>query len=79
MEKMYIDAHNWYLENQQKLDLYRGEWIAFTSNGVIAHDREYLNTIAQIEPGEMILCWLEFMNMTVGSHQVCSIDSMSIE
>jgi Aspartyl protease len=51
MEKTYIDAHNWYLENQQKLDLYLGEWIAFTSNGVIAHDREYLNTIAKIEPG----------------------------
>ena len=59
MEKIYIDAHNWYLENQQKLDLYRGEWIAFTSNGVIAHDypeetlreREYLSTIAKIEPG----------------------------
>jgi hypothetical protein len=51
MEKTYIDAHNWYLGNQQKLDIYRGEWIAFTSNGVIAHDREYLNTIAKIEPG----------------------------
>jgi hypothetical protein len=51
MEKIYIDAHNWYLENQQKLDLYLGEWIAFTGNGVIAHDREYLNTIAKIEPG----------------------------
>jgi hypothetical protein len=38
MEKTYIDVHNWYLENQQKLDLYRGEWIAFISNGVIAHD-----------------------------------------
>lgn len=31
--------------------MYRGEWIAFTGNGVIAHDREYLNTIAKIEPG----------------------------
>jgi Aspartyl protease len=51
MEKIYVDAHNWYLENQQNLGIYRGEWIAFTSNGVIAHDREYLNTIAKIEPG----------------------------
>jgi hypothetical protein len=51
MEQVYLDAHNWYVKNQQRLAKYRGEWIAFTSNGVIAHDREYLNTIAQIEPG----------------------------
>jgi Aspartyl protease len=51
MEQKYIDAHNWYVENQQKLGIYRGEWIAFTSNGVIAHDPEYLKTIAKIEPG----------------------------
>jgi Aspartyl protease len=51
MEQVYLDAHDWYVKNQQKLGKYRGEWIAFTSNGVIAHDREYLNTIAQIEPG----------------------------
>ncbi|WP_295619581.1 retropepsin-like aspartic protease [Chamaesiphon sp. GL140_3_metabinner_50] len=51
MEQAYIDAHNWYTKNQQKLGAYRGEWIAFTSDGVIAHDREYLKTIAQIEPG----------------------------
>jgi hypothetical protein len=50
MEQKYLDAHNWYIENQQKLGIYRGEWIAFTSNGVIAHHREYLQTIAQIEP-----------------------------
>jgi hypothetical protein len=53
MEQKYIDAHNWYVENQQNLGMYRGEWIAFTSNGVIAHDspketlreREYLKTL----------------------------------
>ncbi len=50
MEQVYLDAHDWYLKNQQKLVKYRGEWIAFTSNGVVAHDREYLNTIAQIDP-----------------------------
>ncbi len=50
MEQKHIDAHNWYLKNQQNLGIYRGEWIAFTSNGVIAHNREYLKTIAQIEP-----------------------------
>jgi hypothetical protein len=38
MEKAYLDAHNWYTENQQNLGAYRGEWIAFTSDGVIAHD-----------------------------------------
>lgn len=52
MEKAYLDAHNWYTENQQNLGAYRGEWIAFTSDGVIAHDREYLKTIAQIETGK---------------------------
>ena len=51
MERVYLDAHDWYVKNQQRLAEYRGEWIAFTSNGVIAHDREYLNTIAQIDPG----------------------------
>jgi hypothetical protein len=51
MEQKYIDAHNWYVDNQQNLGMYRGEWIAFTSSGVIAHDPEYLKTIAKIEPG----------------------------
>jgi hypothetical protein len=50
MEQKHIDAHNWYLKNQQNLGIYRSEWIAFTSNSVIAHNREYLKTIPQIEP-----------------------------
>ena len=47
MEQVYLDAYDWYVKNQQRL----AEWIAFTSNGVIAYDREYLNTIAKIDPG----------------------------
>jgi hypothetical protein len=47
----------WYQAHWQELKEYVGEWIAYSKDGVIAHDRDYLTTIAQVklDPLEYII------------------------
>ena len=41
METEYPTANEWYNANRRGLKKYRGEWIAYTNNGVISHDPDY--------------------------------------
>lgn len=41
MEPEYPTANDWYKSHRRELKKYRGEWIAYTSKGVISHDRDY--------------------------------------
>jgi hypothetical protein len=43
-------ADEWYQKNRHALKPYRGEWVAFTADGVIAHDKDYFAMLAQIDP-----------------------------
>ncbi|PSB01817.1 hypothetical protein [Merismopedia glauca] len=43
-------ADKWYQKNRRALKPYWGEWVAFTADGVIAHDRDYFVMLAQIDP-----------------------------
>jgi hypothetical protein len=43
-------ADQWYRKNRRSLKAYRGEWIAFTADGVIAHHRSCAEMHAQIDP-----------------------------
>jgi Retroviral aspartyl protease. len=41
MEPEYATTNDWYKANRPKLKIYRGQWIAYTNQGVISHDRDY--------------------------------------
>ncbi|NJM62395.1 MAG: hypothetical protein HC849_22905 [Oscillatoriales cyanobacterium RU_3_3] len=41
MTAEYATAKEWYKANRPTLKKYRGEWIAYTNQGVISHDRDY--------------------------------------
>lgn len=41
MTAVYATANEWYKANRRDLKKYRGEWIAYTNQGVISHDRDY--------------------------------------
>ncbi len=40
MEKQYQTPDDWYKSNKNQLKKYQSEWIAFTNNGVIIHDKD---------------------------------------
>jgi ABC-type microcin C transport system permease subunit YejE len=42
MKQTYQTPNDWYNTNRSQLRKYRGEWIAFTNEGVVAHDKDYL-------------------------------------
>lgn len=44
----YQTPREWYLSNKQELKKYRGEWIAYTRDGVIAHHPHCKEMLAQI-------------------------------
>jgi Family of unknown function (DUF5678) len=48
-------ADQWYKLNSHILKKYRGEWIAFTADGIIAHHRDYFTMESQIDTTEPIL------------------------
>jgi hypothetical protein len=50
MEAEYPTAKEWYKANRPKLKKYRGEWIAYTNQGVISHDRDYRKMKDGIHP-----------------------------
>ncbi|MEG3866123.1 DUF5678 domain-containing protein [Microcoleus sp. Z1_B2] len=41
MAAEYATAKEWYKANRRELKKYRGQWIAYTNQGVISHDRDY--------------------------------------
>ncbi len=41
--------NDWYNANRSQLRKYRGEWIAFTNEGVVAHDKDYLKLVKTID------------------------------
>jgi Family of unknown function (DUF5678) len=41
MEAEYTTANEWYEANRRELKKYRGQWIAYTNQGVISCDRDY--------------------------------------
>lgn len=48
-EKKYNSAKEWRKANYQKLKQYRGEWIIYTKDGVIAHHQDYRIMTQQID------------------------------
>jgi hypothetical protein len=40
---------DWYQDHWQELKEYVGEWIAYSKEGVISHDRDYLKMIARVD------------------------------
>ncbi|MEG4104603.1 DUF5678 domain-containing protein [Microcoleus sp. S13_C5] len=50
MAAEYPTANEWYKANRRGLKKYRGEWIAYTNNPVISHDRDYDKMKEGIEP-----------------------------
>jgi hypothetical protein len=40
MEKKYQTPDEWYKNNKNELRKYKSEWIAFTNEGIIAHDKD---------------------------------------
>jgi hypothetical protein len=49
MNESYINAKEWRKANRQKLKKYRGEWVIYTKDGVIAHDSNYRAMTKQID------------------------------
>ncbi|MBE9123894.1 hypothetical protein IQ269_24625 [Tychonema sp. LEGE 07199] len=41
MAAEYATAKEWYKANRHELKKYRGQWIAYTNEGVISGDRDY--------------------------------------
>jgi Family of unknown function (DUF5678) len=52
-----ISPDEWYREHWQELKEYVGEWIAYSKDGVISHDRDYLKMIdrVKLDPLEYII------------------------
>ena len=48
MSKKYNSAKEWRKANYQKLKQYRGEWIIYTKDGVVAHHQDYRIMTQQI-------------------------------
>ena len=49
MNENYADAKEWRKANHHKLKKYRGEWIIYTKDGVIAHDSNYRAMTQQVD------------------------------
>ncbi|MEG3895517.1 MULTISPECIES: DUF5678 domain-containing protein [unclassified Microcoleus] len=41
MAAEYATVNEWYKANRRELKKYRGQWIAYTNEGVISGDRDY--------------------------------------
>ncbi|HEY9702163.1 MAG TPA: aspartyl protease family protein [Allocoleopsis sp.] len=49
MTENYQTPREWYKNNRSQLKKYRGQWIAYTKNGVIAHHPKYLDMKQNID------------------------------
>ena len=43
------NPNDWYAGHWQELKEYVGEWVAYSKDGVISHDRDYLKMIGRVE------------------------------
>jgi hypothetical protein len=50
MEVAYTTANEWYEANRRELKKYRGQWIAYTNEGVISGDGDYDKMKDGIDP-----------------------------
>ncbi len=57
MSKLYQTPNEWYSDNKKELKKYRGEWIAFSKDGIIAHNRQYrqLRESIHLDPSAYII------------------------
>jgi Aspartyl protease/Family of unknown function (DUF5678) len=49
MSEIYASAREWRKANYHQLKKYRGEWIIYTKDGVIAHDSNYRAMTQQVD------------------------------
>jgi hypothetical protein len=49
MNENYNNAKEWRRSNYQKLKPYRGEWVIYTNDGVVAHHSDYRTMTQQID------------------------------
>ncbi len=49
MSENYQTTQEWYKHNRHQLKRYRGQWIAYTKDGIIAHHPKYLDMIQSID------------------------------
>jgi len=50
MAPEYATAKEWYKANRRELKKYRGQWIAYTNQGVISGDRDYDRMKGGVDP-----------------------------
>ena len=50
MTDVYQSPDDWYSVHHKELKPYVGQWIAFSKDGIIAHDRDYRTMMSQIDP-----------------------------
>ncbi len=48
MSQVYETPDQWYRNNKKELKKYKGQWIAFSKHGIIAHHRQYQELIKNI-------------------------------
>jgi len=50
MNKSCQATNDWYKENRYQLRKYRGQWVAFTKDGIIAYHQKFNTMMEQIDP-----------------------------
>ncbi len=52
MNHIYHTPNEWYKNNKSQLKQYRGQWIAFTKEGVIAHHQSFKTMMASLDSSQ---------------------------
>jgi hypothetical protein len=50
MNHTYNTPNEWYKDHKQQLKQYRGQWIAFTKDGILAHHQSVKAMMASLDP-----------------------------
>ncbi len=50
MSKLCQTPNDWYKENRYQLKKHRGQWVAFTKDGIIAYHQKFKTMMEQIDP-----------------------------
>jgi hypothetical protein len=50
MNHTYNTPNEWYKDHKSQLKQYRGQWIAFTKDGILAHHQSFKTMIASLDP-----------------------------
>jgi hypothetical protein len=75
MNKLYQTPSDWYRANRHQLKSYRGQWIAFTKAGVIAHHRNFNTMMAHLDPnGSDYVVERIFENEFIDPPNFCPLD-----